>query len=103
MQCIVLMDFLPDDNSHNCYLHPFGCGNALILNHDDWGVDIHLSLCMMVEHELACYTINSNSLDGCHVCFTAREYAAGDNGWLLDGAVVKITAICTPDHENQSV
>ena len=103
MQRIVLVGFLPDDNSRNCDLHPFGCGDALILNRDDCGVGIRLRLHMMVVHKLTCYTINNDGLDGCRICFTAREYAAGDNGQLLDGAVVKITAIFTPDHENQSM
>ena len=57
MLCIVLVGFLPDNNGCNCNLHPFGCGNALILNCDDWGVGIHLCLCMIVEHELLSYTI----------------------------------------------
>jgi len=105
MQCIVLalVGFLPDDNGHNCDLHPFGCGNALILTHDDWGARIRLHLRMMVVHKLTCYTINSDGSDGCCVCFTTRESTAGDNGQLLDGAVVKITDIFTLDHENWSM
>ena len=57
MQRVVLVGFLTDNNGRNCDLHPFGCGNALILNRDDWGVGIRLRLCMMVEHELAGYTM----------------------------------------------
>ena len=58
---------------------------------------------MMVEQKLVCYTINSNSSDGFRVCFTATEYAAGGNGQLLDGAVMKFTAIFMADHENRSI
>ncbi len=58
---------------------------------------------MMVEHELSCHIINSDNSDGCCVCFTAREYTAGDNGQHLDGAIVKITAFFTLDHEDQSM
>ena len=84
--------------------HPFGCRNAaLILNGDDWGVRMRPYLRMMVEHERTCHTINSHCLDGCCVCFTAREYPTGDNGQPLDGAFVKITAIFMPDHENWSI
>lgn len=103
MQCIVLVGFLPDDNGHNCDFHLFGCGNALILNCDDQGGGIHLCLHMTVEHKLAFHTINSVGSDGCCICFTTREYTAGDNGQLLDGAVMKITAIFAPDHENPSM
>jgi hypothetical protein len=31
-----------------------------------------------VEHELAYYTINPDSSDGCHVGFVAREYVVGE-------------------------
>ena len=57
----------------------------------------------MVVCELACYTINSDGWDGCLVCFTTRECVTRDNHRLLDGAVVKITAVFTSDHENWSM
>jgi hypothetical protein len=92
MERIVLVGFLPYDNGRNCELHPFGCGNALVLNRDDYGVGLGLYLRMMALHELACYTIKIDGRDGCHVCFTAREYAAGENCQRLDGALVQLTA-----------
>ena len=61
---------------------------------------MHLSLHCFVHHELACYSIDENGSDGCHVCFTAREYAAGDNDLRLDGATVKITEVFTTEHVN---
>ncbi len=64
----------------------FGCGNYLVLNWEDSGLGLCLCLGMMVQNKLACYTIN-DGLDGCHVCFTARKYTAGENGNMLDGAM----------------
>jgi hypothetical protein len=43
---------------------------------------------MMVENKLAFYTINIDGSGGCRFCFIAREYAAGENGHLLDGRMV---------------
>ena len=62
---IVLVGFLERNNRHSCELHPFGCGDSLVLNRDDWGVDLHLRLCTMkAANELACYIISSNGSDG---------------------------------------
>ena len=103
MERIVLVGFLECNNGHNCKLHQFGCGNSLVLNREDCGVGLCLRQRMMVQNELACYSINIDSLDGCRICFTAREYAAGENGHLLDGAVVTITKVFTSDHENHTM
>ena len=100
---IVLVSFLPDGNGRSCELHPFGCGNILVVNRDDMGVGLHLRLRSFVRNELACYTMNSNGSDGCHVCFTAWEYAAGDNDRWLDGAIVQITDVFMADDENRSM
>jgi len=70
---------------------------------DDLGVGIHLRLRCFVRHQLACYTIEENGSDGCRVCFTAREYAAGDNDLRLDVAVVKITEVFTAEHANRTM
>ena len=53
--------------------------------------------------ELACYSIGSDYSNGCHVGFTTREFAAGGNGPRLDGAVVEIMSIFTPDSKNHSM
>ena len=91
MECIVLVSLLECNNARSCELHPFGCGNSLVLNKEDWGVGLHLHLCMMkVANELICYFVGSNGSDGCRIGFVAREYAAGDNGPWLDGAIVEI-------------
>jgi len=49
--------FFADSNGRHCAQHPFGCGNALVLNWDDMGVGLCLRLCSFVQNELACYTM----------------------------------------------
>ncbi len=104
MERIVLVGFLECSNGRSCELHPFGCGNSLVLNRADWGVGVRLRLRMTnAANELACYAIGRDGSDGCRVGFTAREYAAGGNGPRLDGAVVEIVSVFTPDSENRSM
>ncbi len=52
MEQIVLVGFLPDGNGRSCDLHPFGCGNSLVLNRNDYGVGTVLRLQMFVSYEL---------------------------------------------------
>ena len=100
---IVLVALLPCDNGPSCDMHPFGCGNSLVLNRKDYGVGMLLRLRMMVPNELSCYTINSDGSDGCHVCFNAHEYTAGENGRWLDGRTLCITDVFTCDDANCSM
>ena len=74
MERLVLAGFLPCNNGHSCNLHPFGCGNSLVLNCPDYRVGISLHIRMtMVPDELACNIVNSNGSDRCRDCFVARE------------------------------
>ena len=100
MERIVLVGFLPDSNGHSCELHPFVCGNSLVVNRVDSGVGLCLRLHSFVRNELAGYTIHYNGSEGCRVCFAAREYAAGENDCRFDGAIVRIVEIFTADHPN---
>ena len=68
---IVHVGFLPCDNGHSCDLYPFGCGNSSVINRDAHEVGMQLRLWMTAPHELACYTINKDGTDGCHVRFVA--------------------------------
>ena len=103
MERIILVGFLPCNNGCNCELHPFGCRNSLVLNRDDYGVGLHLCLRMTAQHELEGYTIKTDCRDGCRVCFTVREYAAGDNCQHLDGALVQRTYVFIPEDMNRSM
>ena len=103
MNLIVLVGFLPCDNGCSCELHPFGCGNSLVLNREGNGVGMRLRLRMTAPHELACYTINGDGTDGCRVCFVAREVSPGENAARLNGMVVRVVDVFTSDHENSAV
>ena len=104
MERIVLVGFLPCDNGRSCNLHPFGCGNSLVLNRPDYGVGIRLRIGMtMVLNELVCYIVNSDESDGCRVCIVAREYAAGENACRLDECIIKIVQTYQSDDENHSM
>ena len=100
---LFLSIFLLKGIGRSCVLHPLGCGNILVFNQEDSGAGLHLHLCFFVHHECACYTINDNGSDGCHVCFTAREFAAGNNVCRLDGAIIKLTDVFTAEQENCSM
>jgi hypothetical protein len=47
--------------------------------------------------------MNDDGSGGCHVCFAAREYAAGENDCRLDGAIVKIVEVFMADHPNSAM
>jgi hypothetical protein len=98
---IVIVGFLPDNNGRSCALHPFGCGNIVVLQRNDGGVGMLLRVRMLVRDELACFAVNPDGSDGCRVAFAAREYAAGENGRRFDGALVRLVAVYSPEDENR--
>ena len=100
---IIIVGFLPDNNGRSCALHPFGCGNIVVLQRGDGGVGMLLHVRMIVNNELACFSLNPDGSDGCCVAFAAREYAAGENGQRFDGALVRLVAVYSPDDENSTV
>ena len=99
---VVLVGFLPTDNGRSCEHHPFGCGNALVLERDSHGVGLQIRLRMVDGNSLAGYQIQVDGSDGCRVCFAAREYAVGVGGQRLNGASVRIQEMVLPDDENTS-
>jgi len=103
MERIVLVGFLPDGNGRSCELHPFGCGNNMVVNRVDSGVGLYLHLRSFVQNELAGYIINDEGSEGCCICFAAREYAAGENNHRLDGTIVKIVEVFMMDHPNSTM
>ena len=64
---------------------------------------MQLCLQMTVPYKLACYTINEDGTDGCHVCFVAPEVSAAGNATRLDGTIVCIVTVFTSDHKNRSM
>jgi hypothetical protein len=41
--------------------------------------------------------------DGFHMVFAAQDYAAGENGKYLDGAVVCLVDVLLPDNKNRTI
>ncbi len=99
---VILVGFLPNDNGRACALHPFGCGNSLVLETSSRGVGMRIRLRLVDKSHLAGYEVLADGSDGCRVCFATREYAVGACGQNLDGAVVFITEIVLPDDANSN-
>jgi hypothetical protein len=102
MMRVVLVGFLPSDHGRSCQVHPYGCGNALIEEEGD-GVGRLIRLRLVENIHLAGYVIKDDGTEGCRVCFAAREYAIGNTASKLDGAILRITAVFTPDCANSSM
>ena len=99
---IVLIGFLPDGHGRSCAAHPFGCGNAFIESADN-GVGRLVRLRLVDKTNLAVCEVRKDESDGCRICFTAREYAIGENVRRLDGLLLKVTEVFLPDSPNSSM
>ena len=100
---VVLVGFLPTDNGRSCSLHPFGCGNALVLERDNSHRDgMKLQMRLVDKTNLACYEMHLDGSDGCRVCFAVREFAIGRRGQFLDGCTVVIKELVLPDDTNSA-
>ena len=75
----------------------------MVINRVDSGVGLCLHLHSFVQNECTGYIINVDGSEGCHICFAAREYTAGDNDRRLDGAIVQIVEVFTADHPNSTM
>jgi hypothetical protein len=93
---IILVGFIETNNGRRCNVHPDGCGNSLVIERADNGVG------MKVADELAAFVMKSDGTDGCRVAFAAKEYAAGENGLRLDGAIVRIVDVFLPNNPNRT-
>ena len=100
---IILVGFVETSNGCQCACHPDGCGNSLVVERSNNGIGMELRLRMKAADELACYVMKPEGTDGCRVSFAAKEYAAGENGLRLDGAVVRIVGVFLLDNPNQTV
>ena len=99
---IVLVGFLPDGHGRSCEEHPFGCGNAFIECAES-GVGRLVRLRLVEQTNLAVYKVREDGSDGCRICFTAREYAFGENAKRLDGLLLRVTDVFLPDSPNRSM
>jgi hypothetical protein len=100
---IILVGFIETNNGCRCDSHPDGCGNSPVVERFDNGVGMELWLRMKVADELACYVIKPDGTDGCRVAFPAKEYAAGENGLWLNGAIVRMVEVFLPYNPNRTV
>jgi hypothetical protein len=99
-RCIILVGFIETNNRRRCDSHPDGCGNSLVVERFDYGDGMELRLRMKVADKLACCVIKPNGTDGCRVAFAAKEYAVGENGLRLNGAIVRMVEVFLPDNPN---
>ena len=99
---VIIVGFVESNNGRRCNLHPDGCGNSLVLEREDHGVGMELRLRMKAIDEMACYTIKPDGTDGCRISFLAKEYASGDKGLRLNGAIVRIVEVFLPDNPNRT-
>jgi len=99
---IVLVGFCPDGHGRSCETHPYGCGNAFIESVGN-GVGRLVHLHLAEKTNLAVYEVRYDGTDGCHICFTAWEYAIGENAHRLDGSLLTIIDVFLPDSPNRSM
>jgi hypothetical protein len=99
---IALVGFLPDGHGHSCGAHPFGCGNAFIESAGN-GVGRLEHLRLVEKTNLAVHKVGKDGSDGCRICFTAREYAIGENAQRLNGVLLAVAEVFLPDSPNRSM
>lgn len=94
--------FLECNNSCTYELHPYSCGNILVLEHLNNGLVIILHLQMYLHYKLDTHSINLDGSDGCCIGFASREFATGPNGKRFDGALVRQVLVFMVDRESCS-
>ena len=60
-----------------------------------------LSLKKTPSSNLAAYFLLSDGSDACNVGFDKREHDIGTQGCFLDGVVVRMLEVHTPEHRNR--
>ena len=98
---VPIVGIIATSNGRTCNVHRFGCGNSLLLARPARGCGVLLRLKRtMVPNELAAYFVLRDGSDGCRVGFTSREHAVGTRGQMLDGVLVRLIEVFTPEHPN---
>ncbi len=98
---VPIVGIIATNNGRTCNVHRFGCGNAILLARPARGCGVLLRLKQTkAPHELAAYFVLHDGSDGCRVGFTPREHAVGARGQMLDGVVVRLFEVFTPEHPN---
>ncbi len=97
---VPIVDIVATNNGCTCLEHCFGCGNVLLLGRAGHGCGVLLRLWMTAPNELAAYMVSDDGSDGCRVGFAPREHTVGVRGHSLDGALVRLLEVYTPEHPN---
>ncbi len=99
-QVVPIVGIVATSNGQTCDVHRFGCGKEQLLARPAHSCGILLQLRKMGADTLAAFFVFHDGSDGCGVGFTPREYSVGALGESLDGAIVQIFEVNTPDHPN---
>ena len=98
---VPIVGIVATDNGHMCAKHCFGCGNSLLLARPARGCGVLLRLRRTsAPDEIAAYFVKRDGSNGCRVGFTPREHTVGEYGSILDGALVRVFEVFTPEHPN---
>ena len=98
---VPIVGIVATNNGRTCNNHRFGCGNALLMSLPVNGCGVLLRLRKTLCGDLAAYFVLPDGSDGCRVAFAPREQAAGHRGCFLDGVVVRMIEVYTPEHPNR--
>ena len=98
---VPIVGIVATNNGCTCSNHLFGCGNALLMSLPANGCGVLLRLRKTSCGDLAAYVVLLDGSDGCRVAFAPREQAAGHHGCFLDGVVVPMIDVYTPEHPNR--
>ena len=99
-QVVPIVGIVATSNGRTCDVHRFGCGNALLLSRPARGCGVLLHLQKTGPDTLAAFFVLRDGSNGCRVGFTPQEHSVGARGDSLDGAIVRIFEVYTPDHPN---
>ena len=98
---VPIVGIVTTNNVRTSQYHHFGCGNALLMSLPANGCGVLLHLKKTPCGNLVAYFVLPDGSNGCRVAFASREHAVGLRGCVLDGVVVRMTEVYTPDHPNR--
>ena len=99
-QVVPIVGIVATSNGRTCDVHRFGCGYALLLSRPACGCGVLLHLRKMGPDTLAAFFVLRDGSNGCRVGFTPQEHSVDDCEDSLDGEMVRIFEVYTPDHPN---
>ena len=97
---VPIVGIIATNNGRTCDVHRFGCGNDLVLARPVHGCGLLLCLRKTAPAEISAFLVLKDGSDGCKVGFKSQKQVVGAWGQLLDGAVVRVIEVYTPEHPN---